>query len=150
MSTPSLEDVLAQHRPTIASGGFTDCRCGKNLDEKGSWAAHAAEVIREHWELTPITATSRRVWASRYPGTGFTEPSKNAIAAAREALAPIRDIHFPRDVYVRHMATGDAITVTVVDVPGNDSDADELTDLLRTAVGEWTSAPGRCGDEAPA
>ena len=59
MSTPSLEDVLAQHRPTIASGGFTDCRCGKNLDEKGSWAAHAAEVIREHWELTPITATSR-------------------------------------------------------------------------------------------
>ncbi len=33
------------------------------------------------------------------------------------------------------------ITVTVVDVPGTQDDANELTDLLRTAVSEWTSAP---------
>lgn len=62
MSTPSLEDVLAQHRPTIASGGFTDCRCGKNLDEKGSWAAHVAEVIRERWHVVPNVVGDIDAW----------------------------------------------------------------------------------------
>lgn len=42
------------------------------------------------------------------------------------------------------------ITVTVVDVPGTSDDVDELTDLLRTAVGEWTSAPVDVEIEAPA
>lgn len=51
-------------------------------------------------------------YASERDKSGF-------ITAAREALAPIRDIHFPRDVYVRHMATGDVVTERACDHCGD-------------------------------
>ncbi len=38
----------------------------------------------------PAEDAAQRVWKARYPNQDYT-PSNNAVAAAREALAPVRE-----------------------------------------------------------
>lgn len=47
MTTPDLEQIIADHRIEMAPGGYWNCHCGINVDEKGSHAAHVAAAIRD-------------------------------------------------------------------------------------------------------
>lgn len=65
MTTPNLEQIIAEHRIEIAPGGYWNCHCGVNVDKKGSHAAHVVAAIRDSGYTVIALPEAHNTWAGR-------------------------------------------------------------------------------------